>query len=139
MPWITLTVAHVSESLAGPELTALSTLQLAAGQTDPLPEVIERTCAEVQGYVGTRYQVGAAGTIPEQLLSSAIAVARWRLLGRLPVKVFATESRRQEYLDAVRQLEAVATGKFALSVPTTPATEQPGQSGGAAWGGTKDF
>ena len=139
MPWITLTTDHIAESLAGPELSALRTLQLSAGQVDPLPEIIARTCSEVQGYVATHYPVGQAGTIPDQLLSSSIAIARWRLLGRLPAKVFATESRRQEYEDAIAQLKDVAAGKFKLSVPTDQATDQPGPTAGGAWGGTKDF
>jgi phage gp36-like protein len=139
MPWTELSEDHITASLAAPELTALRTLQTAAGQADPLPEVLERTAGEVQGYVGTRYQVGQPGTVPDQLLNSAIAIARWRLLGRLPSKLMATENRRLEYEDAVKQLEAVAAGKFALSIATEPADEQPRPLADGAYGGTKDF
>jgi phage gp36-like protein len=138
MPWITLTPDHLLEALGVAEIAALSSQQTASGQADPVPEILARTCAEVQGYVATRHPVGQPGTVPDQLLTAAIALARWRLLCRLPVKALATEGRRQEYLDAVRQLEAVAAGKFRLSVPEDPAEEQPGQAGGA-WGGPKEF
>ncbi len=134
MPWISLTEAHLLESLAAAELSALRTMQTAPGQTDPLPEVLERTVGQVQGYVGTRYPVGQPGTIPDQLLSSAIAIARWRLVGRLPIKLMATDNRRQEYEDAIAELQAVAAGKFALSVATDPAENQPRPQAEGAWG-----
>ena len=139
MPWIPLTEAHLLEGLAAAEVTALRSIQTAPGQADPFPEAIERTCLEVQGYVGTRYQVGQAGTIPDQLLSSAIAIARYRLIGRLPSRAMSTEHRRKEYEDAIKQLEAVAAGKFALSVASDPSEEQPRPQAEGAWGGEKEF
>lgn len=134
MPWITLTEAHILESLAALELSSLRTLQLATGQADPLPAALARAVSEIQGYVGTRYLVGQPGTVPEQLLSSAIAIARWRILGRLPLKLMATENRRLEYTDAIAQLKDVANGKFALSVATSPAPHQPRTPATGAWG-----
>lgn len=139
MPWITVTEDHLLEALAALEVASLRDLQRAPGQADPVPEILTRTCAEVQGYVGTRYAVGQPGTVPDQLLSSTIAIARWRLLGRLPVKTLATDNRRKEYEDAIAQLRDVAAGRFALTVADDPGEEQPGPTGGAAWGGTKDF
>lgn len=136
MSWIALTAAHIAESLAAAELQALRTLQLEAGQTEPVAEAIARTTYEVRGYVAAHQgqQVGDPGTIPEELLSAAIAIARWRVIGRLPVKVFATDSRRKEYEDAIAQLRDVAAGKFAVSVPADPAPEQPRPAREAAWG-----
>lgn len=141
MPWVPLTSAHITESLAAAELTALQTMQLAAGQTNPVPEAIERTTLEVRGYVAAYHgtAVGQAGTIPAELLSSAIAIARWRLIGRLPVKSFATDSRRKEYEDAIAQLRDVAAGKFAISVATDPAAEQPRPPAEGAWGSAAKF
>jgi phage gp36-like protein len=138
MPWLLLSSEHLDGALAAAEVTALRTLQVAAGQADPVSEAIDRAAAEVQGYVGTRYQVGQPGTVPDQLLSSAIAIARWRLLCRLPAKVFATEARRKEYEDAIAQLRDVAAGKFALSVPEDPAEEQPRPTAGGAYGNQVD-
>lgn len=136
MSWLTLTPAHLESSLSAQELTALRSSQLAEGQTDPLPEAISRTTSEVRGYVGACHGAlsGQAGTIPEELLSSAVAIARWRLLGRLPVKMLATESRRKEYEDAVAQLRDVAAGKFAVSMPADPADDQPRPPAEGAFG-----
>jgi phage gp36-like protein len=140
MPWINLTEAHLLEALTARELDSLRTVQIADDQVDPVPEVLARAASEVQGYVGTRYAVGQAGTVPDQLLSSAIAIARWRLIGRLPTKIMATESRRQEYEDALTQLRDVAAGKFALSVATEPADDQPRPQATGSWGsGTNIF
>lgn len=136
MSWIDLTPAHIDEALSAAELDALRTIQLADGQADPVPEAIARTCTQVNGYVAAAagHPVGQAGTIPEELLSSAIAIARWRVIGRLPVKLFATESRRKEYEDAIAELKDVAAGKFAISFPADPAEEQPRPPAEGAWG-----
>ncbi len=139
MPWITLTVDHLLEALTSGELTALRTMQLAPGQADPVTDVIARSASEVQGYVATRYAVGQAGTVPEQLLSSAIAIARWRLIGRFPSRIMATESRRKDYEDAIAQLRDVAAGKFALDVATEPATTQPRPQARGAWGSSANI
>ena len=137
--WIALTADHLLEALGAAELTALRTLQTVSGQKDPVPEVLVRTCGEVHGYIATRYPVGQPGTIPEELLSAAIAIGRWRLIGRLPVKILATDNRRQEYEDGIALLKDVAAGKFSLSPADNPSGEQPGPQGGGAWGGRKDF
>lgn len=138
--WIALDSTHLTQGLSGPEISALRTMQLDQGQTDPVPEVLLRTTYEVRGYIAANHgqTVGEVGKIPEELLSAAIAIARWRLLGRLPVKTFATESRRKEYEDAVALLRDVAAGKFAISVAIDPAEEQPRPPAQGAWGsGTK--
>lgn len=141
MPWIKFIPAHLDEALSTAELAALRTVQTAQGQKDPVPEAIKRTCTEVCGYCAAAgLVVGEAGLIPEQLLSSAIAIARWRIIGRLSVgaaaKVFATDNRRQEYQDALAQLKDVATRKFVISVPEEPAEEQPRPAAAGAWGST---
>jgi len=139
VPWLPLTSDHVVKSLAAAEASALRTLQLEAGATDPLPDVIAQTVAKVQGYVAVRYVVGQPGTIPDQLLATSIAIARWALIGRLPVKSLATEIRLGQYTDALAELKDVAVGKFKLSVAATPATDQPGASAGGAWGSATKF
>ncbi len=141
MAWIPLTAAHINESLAAPELQALRTLQLVPDQADPVPEAIERTTFEVRGYVAAYHgtAVGQPGTIPEELLSAAIAIARWRLIGRFPVKTMASDNRRKEYEDAIAQLRDVAAGKFAISVAADPAEEQPRPAAEGAWGSQPKF
>jgi len=141
MPWIALTEEHVLEGLSTVDLDALRKIQQAPGALDPMPGILARTASEVQGYVATRYPVGQAGTVPDQLLSAAAAIARWRLLGSLPIRQLSTEHRKGEYDDAWSRLRDVSAGKFALDIPTSPATTQPGPAAGttAAWGSTKEF
>lgn len=141
MPWIILTVDHVYQSLAEPELAALRELLLMPSQVDPLPEILDRTSQEVRGYVAAWHgqQVGQPGTVPNELLTSAISIARWRLIGRLPVKIFATEFRRKEYDDALHQLELVAAGKFLVSIPEDPDPEQPLPPAGGEYGSKPDI
>ena len=109
------------------------------GAADPLAESVAQTVSRVQGYVAVRYAVGQPGLIPEQLLQGAIAIARWNLIGRLPARALATDIRKQQYDDAMTELKAVAEGKFKLSIADDLADDQPGGTGGGAYGGTKDF
>ena len=121
MAWITLTETHLGERLAAAELAALQTAAVGAyGNT--VPDVLDSVVAEVRGRVAAngRNQLGAAGTIPEELKAAALAIARWRILSRLPgVKSLQDEARRSEYADALSLLAAVADGKFAILQPAT--------------------
>jgi phage gp36-like protein len=139
MSWITLTPEAVKSQLSAVEIAALANY-LAPGQSDPTPDLVARTASEVRGYVAAHYgtQVGVSGTIPEELESAAVSLARWRLLGRLATgkvaQVLMTDARRKDYEDAVQQLRDVAAGKFAVSVPDLPSTDQPRPQGGGAFG-----
>lgn len=122
MAWITLTETHLGERLAAAELAALKTAATGAyGNT--VPDVLAATVAEVRGRIAAngRNQLGAAGTIPEELKAAALAIARWRILSRLPgVKSLQDDARRAEYNDALALLAAVARGEFAIIQPETP-------------------
>ena len=122
MAWITLTEANLGERLAAAELAALQSAAVGAyGNT--VPDVLASVVAEVRGRVAAngRNQLGAAGTIPDELKAAALAIARWRILSRLPgMKSLQDEARRSEYADALSLLAAVADGKFAILQPETP-------------------
>lgn len=122
MPWITLTADALRSRLAEPELTALRTIALAPAQPDPVPEVVASVVEEVRGHVAgcARNTLGESGMIPKRLESAALAIARWRLISRLPVKALATEVRRQEYEDAVDLMKSVASCKFSVDAPDVP-------------------
>jgi hypothetical protein len=129
MSWITLNSDDVKRRLSGPELAALQGTALAAGQSDPLPGVLSEVTDEIRGYVATWPEnvLGEAGTIPPQLKSAAISIARWRLGGRLPAAaspLFQSENRKKENDDAVKLLERCAEGKFAVERPAVEASEQ---------------
>lgn len=122
MAWITLTEAHLGERLAAAELAALQSAAVGAyGNT--VPDVLASVAAEVRGRIAANKAnaLGASGTIPEELKAAALAIARWRILSRLPgMKALQDDARRSEYADAQALLSAVAKGEFAVEQPETP-------------------
>ncbi|HTG44938.1 MAG TPA: phage protein Gp36 family protein [Verrucomicrobiae bacterium] len=130
MAWAALTATEVKTRLSGPELTALQSSALASGQADPLPDVIAQVTDEIRGYIAaaSRNTLGAAGTLPPQVRSAALAIVRWRLGGRLAVgsvgSMMQGESRRKEYEDALGLLKDIAASRFAVEQPETEGTEE---------------
>lgn len=122
MAWITLTEAHLGERLAAAELAALQSAAVGAyGNT--VPDVLASVVAEVRGRTAANKAnaLGAAGTIPEELKAAALAIARWRILSRLPgMKSFQDEARRLEFEKADALLVSTAKGEFAVEQPEAP-------------------
>jgi hypothetical protein len=123
MSWITITVADIAPRLSDDELTALHRATDTTGEPDPLPVIIAQVIPKVRRAVaaggGT---LGAGATIPDELLDSAIAIIRHRLLNGLPGALI-TEDRRKEYADAIAELDAIAKDAAGIVAPTTPATD----------------
>lgn len=121
--WVEITEADVQTRLAGAELAAYRSAAKATGQIDPLPEIINAVVDEVRGYVAAcdRNTLGVGNTIPEKLVSAALAIIRFRLITRLPLSI--GEERKTEYSDALRLLERVSECKFAVEEPTVPDTD----------------
>jgi len=134
--WKTLAAGDVKARLSGPELTALQTSQLAAGQSDPLPEVISQVVGEARGYIAawSGNVLGPAGTLPPQLIGAAAAMAVWELAGRLPTLrgLSRNESRKADYDGAKSLLKDVAAGKFTVEKPTEEGSEELPSAGTAS-------
>lgn len=129
MSWQTLSVDNVKTRLTGPELSALQSAALASGQEDPLPEIITTVVDEVRGYISAGGHTLETGTtVPSKLVSASLAIIRYRLATRLPVKSLLDENRIREYQDAVKLLERVADGRFAIEEPVTATSEVQGGS-----------
>lgn len=125
MSWIAITSSFLLEKVTGPEKTALSGAALGAGQTDPLTDIILNVVREVRGYCGGRFTLGTGDTIPSELLDAALAMIRYRAYNRLPVgKGLLTQTRIEEYNDALVLMRDVARGNFAIVPAETAATEQ---------------
>lgn len=122
MAWIVPSENDLGERLAAAELTALQNAATGAhGNT--VPDIMTSVVAEVRGRVAANKQnrLGAAGTIPEELRSAALAIARWRALSRLPsLRSLQDDARRMEYTDALALLASVARGEFAIEQPEDP-------------------
>lgn len=121
MSWITLTADDVGTRFTAPEMEAIRrTLVVSA---DPLPDVVASVVSMVRGRVGAcaRNTLGLDGTIPANLKSTALAIAAWELLSRLPLAALATEARKLAYEKGLKLLEDVAACKFVVDMPENPA------------------
>lgn len=136
MSWTEITVAEITAYLSGPELQALQTAALATTQGDPLPPVIDQAVAEVRGFVDAwdGNALGPDGTVPVRLKGATAALIVYRALLRLPVQLpdpAIMDARKGEADAALRTLQAVAAGRFAIDQPTTPTAAQNGSWGSA--------
>jgi hypothetical protein len=134
--WNELTADAIKGRLTKPELTALLTAAKQAEQTEEglLADAISSVVSEVRGYVAAchRNQLGAEGTIPDELLSSALALLRRHLFTRLPnMKSLYDDIRQTETKDALERLRDTAACKFAIVQPVSPAPSAE-QAGGAS-------
>ena len=127
MSWQSITSTTVKPRLSATELSALQSSGLPSGVTDALTDLVTQVVDEVRGYIQAGgFNLGAAGTLPSRLVSAALAIIRFRLSTRFPVKMLDTDARQREYDDAMKLLDRVADGKFAVEEPTTGDTESTG-------------
>ena len=118
--WITITETHLKTRLSDPELTAFKSVALAAGQANPVSEIIADVTNLIRGYVANcqRNRLGSDGTIPDKLLSSALAIIVMQVMTRAAGKVIDPNGVRQKASeDAIRLMEQVAGCKFAVEIP----------------------
>jgi phage gp36-like protein len=128
MAWRALVLSDIQTGLSSQELTAIQGFALQPGQSDPTPLILSETMDEVRGYIAASPNVvlGAESTIPDKLIGAARKIAVWNLVTRFPTKLLATDARRKDYEDAIRQLKDVANDKFRIEVPTTVSAEVTG-------------
>lgn len=119
MAWITPTSDDVIKSFTDRERDAIEDVKGDTTLDDILGYVVE----EIRGYCLTIGPVGAAGTIPPQLKQVAVTRARHELMVSVPDRGMMTEARAQANKDALRILENVAAGKFAIEAPATTGSE----------------
>jgi len=124
MSWIYIDEDAVLTRLAGTELDAYRTKALAAGQADPLPEIIDGAVQEARSRIAAcaKNELGDAGTIPDGLLHHLLAIIRYRLLTRIPINI--REERRTEYQDALAFFREVADCQVAIEHPDSGEASQ---------------
>lgn len=120
--WTELTEAAILTGNNGPSIAAARTAALKAGQADPLPEVIAQVTTSIRGSVAAcaKNVLGDAGTIPDELIAEAVDMAVYRLCKRLG-KALLTQEVKDANDDALAKMREVATCRFAIVPPTTPA------------------
>ncbi|PTY03078.1 hypothetical protein DB346_07440 [Verrucomicrobia bacterium LW23] len=126
MSWITLSPADIDIAKAGPQVAALRTAALAAGQADPAEDALARTVLHirqsVRSYRANRLDADPA-SIPAELRSLALRMAYRELHQRLDVAGRAlalTDDDRRHWDNDVRTLERVAGGDLVVSQPANP-------------------
>lgn len=126
MDWLQITSDDVKQRFSSDELEKLQTLGMSDGQADPLPGVISEVTDEARGYVAARAGnvLGPSGTIPPQVRAACVSIIIWRLAGRLAIggaeRLLRSETRQQDYQDALQFLKDVAAGKIKVDQPKTP-------------------
>lgn len=124
--WITLTENLVLSKLSSPELAAMKTAATAAGQDNPLLEVIAQVTREVRGYIAACPDniLGGGDTIPDELLGAAINRIRYELATRLPVKALITDARDKANDQALALLRDTAACRFRIVAPEQATDEK---------------
>lgn len=82
---------------------------------DPVATVLEDTATMVRGYCHVTLDSNPF-TIPQSLMSSAMVVARYRILTRMQLEV--GDSRKEDYTRAMEHLSLVAEGKVLVETPS---------------------
>ncbi len=117
MAWGTVTAADVEASLNVGELSDYRKHIVSA--SDPLPTIIDDVVSMVRGYVAARNALAASG-IPPALRAPAIDIIIYRLAKRVLRGGDKDETRKSANDDAVKLLEAVASGKFSVAETADP-------------------
>ena len=124
MSWQTINADSLKEKLTGPEVSALQTAALSAGQDNPIPNIITRVVDEVRGNIAAGgFSLETGTTVPSKLVDAALTMIAWRSALRLNVKLILSSDRSDEYKNALKLLERVADGRFAIEEPVTASTE----------------
>lgn len=82
---------------------------------DPVAQVLEDTASMVRGYCHVKMDHDDPFTVPQSLVSSAMCIARYRILTRMSLDV--NEARRVDYEKAMEHLALVAKGEVIIEPP----------------------
>lgn len=138
MSWISITEAYVRTRLSGPELTALKSAALAAGQTNPLTDIVSKTVAEWRGKLRRYHTLGDGETIPDELEIHVLSMIRYRMITRLPgMKALLDDARVDEWEKANYALNNL--DEYVFEAPTTEDTSTSSSSGPRIEAPDRDF
>ena len=117
--WVTLTEADLLAQVGAAQLDNWRKLDLAAGQADPVAPLLDRTIAEVRGFVAKVATLNDdTATIPAGLVGVAIDIVVERLARRMPAKVdediarAATQARTRLASLSGREFDSTQTGSW---------------------------
>lgn len=125
VPWITVFVDDLATAKAAAMVDALRTAALGAGQTDPVPDIIENATNRIRMEIaaGGKTVLDVNGTkLPPSLKSLALrmilreAQSRINAAGAMPL----SEDERKEWDQDVRFLERIAKGDITVEASDDP-------------------
>ena len=86
-----------------------------------LSAILSTVTAEIQaGILVGGNQIGQPGTVPDQIRSDAIALARWKWFCSLPKTDLQSDFRRAQYDEAVKRMEKIRAGQEKVEFPAQP-------------------
>lgn len=126
MAWIRLTEAQLLTRLSSKELEKLRGAAAAQGGADPVQEVFDQVTRKVRSRVAAwaANRLGAEGTIPDELLSDALALCVVMVMTRPGGLMIDPEGQRAKDADmAETNLRDAARGLIAVAQPVVETTE----------------
>lgn len=133
--WITLSESQVLTRISGAELNAFRSAAKAAGQGDPLPEIISQVIRYIRGRVAAcdKNTLAPGETIPDELQSVALDLIVWNLMKRPAAAIIDRGDARKNAAEAAeRILGDVARCTMAITQPETTTSEVVGGGSAAA-------
>ena len=142
MSWIPITVDDVLDRICDNENDAYEeTGEALPVVRERLPGIIAQVTSHVRGKVAAcsknTGKMGAAGTIPDECLFSAIAIIRHALISTQPTAQGITENREKELEAANKFLDQVASCDVAITDPSGNYPGEPIDTLTPAYGGKK--
>lgn len=122
MAWRAISEVDLLQRMSSTELEAIRESGLSDSQGDPVADTIDQVTELVRGYIAANRnnKLGTAGTLPERLIRSACDILVVDVSTRVGgVLIDLSETRKDAKRDAIRLLEQVAAGTYAIEEPDT--------------------
>jgi hypothetical protein len=116
--WYAPTLPDLQGRISAPELEVYTNSILQQGQPDSVSSIITETVNVIRGYIARGgFRMGAAGTLPREVVHIALDIAKETLFKRTASLNGFSETMRLICADSRKVLEQIAEGKFAVSTP----------------------
>ena len=126
MQWISISEAMLNDAKAAPLIAAVANTNLAAGQGDPIPNLVASIAEEIRGAIGFagKYQVSATVlTIPPNLKD--MAVQKCVRICKRRLEQTLTQDERDEESTYQKRLGLIREGKWPVDNPDDPIAVNP--------------
>lgn len=112
--WRLITIQDVAASINQDEIDAYSQLPEFKEEPDPVGDLISQVASYVRGFCrasgAVKIDTTNQYTVPNSLISTAVAIIIYRMLSRMPLEVL--ETRKTAWQEAEEMLKRVASREF---------------------------